>query len=33
MSSVSMEAVGPDTVFVKGYIVRNMDWLGLLVGL
>ena len=31
IASVSMEDEGPDHVFVKGDIVRNMYWLGLLV--
>ena len=27
--SVVMEAVGPDHVFVYGYMMRKEDWLGL----
>ena len=30
IASVSLEYVGTDHVLVEGYIVRNIDWLGLL---
>ena len=30
IASVYLEAVDPDSVFVEGEIVRNIDWLGLL---
>ena len=33
ISSVVVKDVGPNSVFVKGYIARNKDWLGLLVDL